>query len=675
MRISLRTKLTSILAVPVLALVAVAARGVQHASADGHRSRVTADRIELSVAATTAASELARERALSATKLDQPPPAAPVTDDPDDATADDDDDSSGESTTTSALTSTTSTPPTTDATTAARQAELTHQRALTSHAVDALRARISRRGEAANLGSAPALDQLGRLGAAREAVDTGDRSANDVLGAYSEIIDPVLDLDQAVAGAGTAAMVGQLDAFQALSRALQDMVVERSLLHSAYARGTIDLATYNHLVDAVASQRIWLDLFERHAGATELARYSKALALPATTTVQQMQDAAVAAGAGGAVQGDASAWGRAMDDKIDALDEISDDTARALAQNASSQRAAAGASRGRALLLLLASLLFGGILLGLLQLFVLRPIGRIRAAADRAAHVALPAAIEAAHDQGPAAGRRLLAPLPDAGDRDLAALSQAFNSVQSTALALATDEADLRSKVNAVFVNFGRRTQDLVTRQLGHIDELETRTEDPDMLSDLFTLDHLATRLRRNAESLMVMAGAASPRPWSRPVSVVNVVRAAVAESMDYSRVDVEGVAQGAIAGIAANDVSHLLAELIDNALAFSPSEARVRMAGGWVESGQYLVTVSDAGAGMSTGQLAEANERISGSNVSDPGMSRYFGMYVVGRFARRHGIDVQLVPSRSSGATAEILLPDELMVGALAECQTTPGR
>lgn len=226
-----------------------------------------------------------------------------------------------------------------------------------------------------------------------------------------------------------------------------------------------------------------------------------------------------------------------------------------------------------------------------------------------------------------------------------------------------------------MFLNFGHRTQDLVTRQLGQIDDLEARTEDPDTLGDLFLLDHLATRLRRNAESLMVMAGADSPREWERPVSLVNVVRAAIAEALDYSRVDVESIATASVMGHAANEVSHMLAELIDNALAFSPSDSRVKVAGGWIESGYYLVTVSNTGAGMTTGQLEEANARISGSNLNDPGMSRYFGMFVAGRFAHRHGIEVQLVPSRSEGTTAEVVLPDALMTGSPAECQTTPGR
>jgi hypothetical protein len=122
-----------------------------------------------------------------------------------------------------------------------------------------------------------------------------------------------------------------------------------------------------------------------------------------------------------------------------------------------------------------------------------------------------------------------------------------------------------------VFVNLGRRTQNLITRQLGHIDHLESVTEESGALSDLFLLDHLATRLRRNAESLLVLAGAESPRPWTRPVSVVNVVRAAAAEATDYSRVAFEHLGDAAVIGAAVNDVSHLLAELVDNALAFSP--------------------------------------------------------------------------------------------------------
>ena len=640
MRIPLRTKLTLLLAVPLLVLVAAAARGVQNTTDDARRGEAATSRVELSLAATTTALELAQERALSASAITQP--AAPA----DPETAD----------------------------------ELTSQRDRTSHAVDALRATITG-GPQSELSTGPALDQLDRLTAAREKVDQGGQvgqvgqDVDKVLGTYAEIIDPVLDLDRAVELAGSPAMMTQLDSFQALSRALQEVVVEQGLLRSAFTTGTIDAISYKRLLESVTSQGLWFDLFERHANSAQLDTYAKALALPAATTSLQLRELALEAGPGGPVQADPAAWTTAMERKSGVLEGLADDTAASLADSAAGQRALESDRRTRALLVLGVTVALAVAVLVLLYRTAIRPLRRLTLAADHAVHVALPAAVEVAQHEGAEAARRALAPLPAPADGDLAELTAAFNDAQTAALALASDEADLRSKVNAVFLNFGHRTQDLVTRQLGHIDDLEARTENPDTLSDLFLLDHLATRLRRNAESLVVMAGADSPRPWTRPVSVVNVVRAAVAEAVDYSRVDVDAMAQGAIVGVAANEVSHLLAELVDNALAFSASGTRVRIAGEWAEEGRYLVTVSNAGAGMTTGQLDEANERISGSNVSDPGMSRYFGMFVVGRFARRHGIDVRLVPSRGDGTTAVVLLPDQLMVGALAECPTTPGR
>lgn len=630
MRISLRSKLTLILAVPLLVLVLAGVRGVQRASQATDRAARTADRIELSLAATTAALELAQERALSAGSSDRDIEV---------------------------------------------EKALLVQRDRTSAAIDTLRATLSGRRGITELGSEPALDQLGHLGDTRDAVDHGSRSADEVFGRYGEIIDPVLDLDRSVDLAGRPTIAAQLSSFQALSRALQDTVAEQGLLGMAFDEGSLDADDYRRLVELAASQDLWFEQFEKHATSQQLADYNKALALPETAVALRLRENAVSAGPNGALDGDAANWSNAVDRKAGALKAIADDTAVQLARGARSERADGSAERQRAMLTLSVTITLAMALVLALQRLALRPLQRLTVAAERAAHVNVPAAVEAAHRDGPDAARRALPPLPVPRDSDLGGLASAFNTTQDAALSLATNEASLRSKVNAVFLNFGHRTQDLVTRQLGHIDVLEARTEDPDMLSDLFLLDHLATRLRRNAESLMVMAGADSPRPWARPVSVVNVVRAAAAEAIDYSRVDVERIAPAAVTGPAANEVSHLLAELIDNALAFSASDSRVKIAGGWIESGYYLVTVSNTGAGMTTGQLEEANARISGSNLNDPGMSRYFGMFVVGRFARRHGIEVHLVPSRSEGTTAEIIFPDTLMTGAPTECQTTPGK
>jgi signal transduction histidine kinase len=628
MRLPLRSKLILILTVPLLVLLGAAARGVQATGDDARRGDATAQRVELALAASTAALELAHERVLSA----QPPGFD---------------------------------------TRAAN--ELTFQRDKTTDAVDSLRATISD-ATRSDLAATPALDQLDRLTATRQAVDQRDRSPDEVLGAYNQIIDPVLELDQVVQLSGSPAMMLRLDAYQSLSRALQEAVVEQGLLRSVFANGHIDTPTYNRLVGSVTSQRVWFDLFERDADADQLARYVSALGLPASTTALRLRELALAAGPGGVVREDPAAWNAAMERKITALEAIADDAARDLAADARAQRGAADQRQGRAMQVLAAAVVLSALLLVALWRWALRPLQRLSTATGHAATVALPAAVDLAQNEGPDAARRALPPVAVPRERDLAELAEAFNGAQTAALALASDEAELRSKVHAVFLNFGRRTQELVTRQLGHIDDLEARTEDPDTLSDLFLLDHLSTRLRRNAESLVVMAGAESPRPWSRPVSVMNVVRAAVAEAVDYSRVDVEGIAPGAVVGAAANDVSHLVAELVDNALAFSSPDSRIRMAGRWTDDGRYLVTVTSSGTGMSADQMDEANERISGSSVSDPGMSRYFGMFVVGRFARRHGIEVRLVPARPEGTTAEVLLPGPLTAGAPMECRTTTG-
>ena len=629
MRLPLRTKLVLLVVAPLLVLAAAAARDVQRAAADARAGDRAADRVELSLAATTTALELAHEQVLST----QP---------------------AGDTRSANAL---------------------NFQRDRTSLAVDALRTSIVG-GDQSELGAAPALDQLDRLSAARDDIDRRAPTRNEVLGTYAQIIDPVLDLDRTADDLAAApALATQLGSYQALSRALQEVVVEQELVRSVFAGGWIDASTYDRLVSAVARQRVWLEQFERDADARQLTRYAKAVGLPDTAAATRLREQALAGGPDSLADGNVGAWTSAMDRKIEVLEDIADDTAAELAAAADRRRTSTARRFDRSLLGLAGTGVLALALLVLLYRLALRPLHRLSGAADHAARVALPEAVDLARDEGPESARQALPPVTVPRDRDLGGLATAFNEAQATALALATDEADLRSKVNAVFLNFGHRTQELVSRQLGHIDDLEARTEDPDTLSDLFLLDHLSTRLRRNAESLVVMAGADSPRPWNRPVSVMNVVRAAAAEAIDFSRVDLDGIAPAAVTGPAANEVSHLLAELIDTALAVSPTGSRVRIAGAWVEGDRYLVTVAGAAAGLTDRQIDEANARISGSNESDPGMSRHFGLYVAGRFARRHGIDVQLTPGRDEGTTAEVLLPETLMVGTPTECPTTTGR
>jgi signal transduction histidine kinase len=243
---------------------------------------------------------------------------------------------------------------------------------------------------------------------------------------------------------------------------------------------------------------------------------------------------------------------------------------------------------------------------------------------------------------------------------EVADVSTALNTVQDTALDLAVEQAVLRRNIADSFVNLGRRNQNLLGRQLDFITELETNETDPDTLANLFRLDHLATRMRRNAESLLVLAGIEPPRKWAAPVRLTDVIRAALGEVEDYQRVTVRGVEPATIIGSAAADLAHLLAELIENALVFSPPDQTVDIRGRTRPDG-YTLAVIDSGLGMPQADIAAANRRLAGAESFTIAPSKYLGHYVAGNLAARHNIHVTL-DTGAHGITATIDLPPTLL-------------
>ncbi|MCX5264226.1 sensor histidine kinase [Streptomyces sp. NBC_00199] len=240
-------------------------------------------------------------------------------------------------------------------------------------------------------------------------------------------------------------------------------------------------------------------------------------------------------------------------------------------------------------------------------------------------------------------------------------VAEALNTVHRAALRAAVERAELASGISGVFVNLARRSQVLVHRQLSLLDSMERRSDDPNELSDLFRLDHLTTRMRRHAESLIILSGAAPGRAWRMPVSLTNVVRAAVSEVEDYARVEVRQLPEAAVIGTAVADLTHLLAELVENAAQFSPPHTRVRVTGEPVGNG-YAVEVEDRGLGMGRETLDEANRRIAQSEALDLFDSDRLGLFVVSRLAARHGVKVHLRTSPYGGTTAVVLLPTALL-------------
>jgi len=211
-------------------------------------------------------------------------------------------------------------------------------------------------------------------------------------------------------------------------------------------------------------------------------------------------------------------------------------------------------------------------------------------------------------------------------------------------------------------VNLSRRSQSLIERQLRLIDSLEQGEQDSERLGSLFKLDHLATRMRRNGENLLVLAGQDAPRRWSQPVPLVDVLRASLSEVEQYERVQLQVQPGFAVVGQAVNDIVHLVAELVENATTFSPQDTRVSVNAQPLSGGGMMLDITDNGIGMPQEDCTETNRRLAEPPVVDVSVSRRMGLFVVGRLATRHGIRIQLRPASSGGLTVLALLPETIV-------------
>ncbi|NJP29225.1 sensor histidine kinase [Microbispora sp. SCL1-1] len=292
---------------------------------------------------------------------------------------------------------------------------------------------------------------------------------------------------------------------------------------------------------------------------------------------------------------------------------------------------------------------------------LVRQLEKLREAALELANERLPGVV-ARLAQGEKVDVKAEAPPLEFGPDVIGQVGAAFNTVQETAIRTAVEEAQLRQSIRDILLSLARRTQSLVHRQLTLLDVMERRESDPAELKDLFRIDHLATRMRRNAENLIVLSGASPARAWRRSVPMVDVVRGALAEVEDYTRVTVMPMGETALLGRAVGDVIHLLAELIENAVSFSPPYTMVQVGGQVVASG-YAIEIEDRGLGMSAEDLEATNQRIADPPEFNLSSTARLGLYVVSRLAERHGIKVSLKASPYGGTTAVVLLPRDLVI------------
>ncbi len=293
---------------------------------------------------------------------------------------------------------------------------------------------------------------------------------------------------------------------------------------------------------------------------------------------------------------------------------------------------------------------------------MIRPLRKLRADALEVAGSKLPEMVRRLSQSEGGDASAEIEPIGVNSTDEIGEVARAFDQVHREAVRLAADEAMLRGNLNAMFVNLSRRSQSLIERQLSLIDNLEQTEQDADRLSSLFRLDHLATRMRRNSENLLVLAGhEAASRRWSQPVPLVDVLRAAISEIEQYERVVLNVQPGIQVVGQAVNDVVHLVAEIVENATTFSPEDTQVYVTGQPLTSGGVLLDITDNGVGISEQEMAHANWRLDNPPVVDVAVSRRMGLFVVGRLAARHGVRVRLRHAQSGGLTALIWLPESV--------------
>ncbi|MFH8726719.1 sensor histidine kinase [Streptomyces termitum] len=320
------------------------------------------------------------------------------------------------------------------------------------------------------------------------------------------------------------------------------------------------------------------------------------------------------------------------------------------------------------------ALLAAFVLAGMMARQMSRSMRELRTAAFGIAEQRLPMLVDQLSRTEPGRVDTRVQPIPIDSQDEIGEVARAFDQVHREAVRLAAEQAMLRGNVNAIFTNLSRRNQSLIEGQLTLITDLENNEADPDQLENLFKLDHLATRMRRNGENLLVLAGEEPGRRWDQPVPLVDVLRAASSEVEQYERIEIAGVPEADIHGQAVTDLVHLLAELLENATTFSSPQTKVRVTATRLPDGRVMVEIHDKGIGLTAEDFADINHKLANPPTVDAAVSQRMGLFVVGRLSDRHGIRVQLRPSgEQAGTTSLVMLPDAITHGGGGE-QPTPG-
>ncbi|MFC4584994.1 sensor histidine kinase [Sphaerisporangium corydalis] len=504
-----------------------------------------------------------------------------------------------------------------------------------------------------------AASDLRILAPLRRQVDTGQVDRGRAATAITGVIDSLFRVYDSMATLDDAGFAKDTRTFIEVSRAAELLAQEDALAAGALAGGGFTEAEHSTFAQTVGAQRFLLAKAAGELPPDDRAAFDDLARSEPYRRLRGLEDDLIASGQPEVVGTDTERWKSATGTVLTRVDRLVASGGDSLVERATPiavgvvvRLALAG---GLGLLAVIASI----VLSITTARALVRRLEELRTAALDLAGQRLPGVVERL-GRGDDVDVSAEAPPLAVGTDAIGQVGQAFNTVQETAIRVAVEQAELRRSYRGILLSLARRTQSLVHRQLTILDAMERRETEPAELSELFRVDHLATRMRRNAENLIVLSGASPGRAWRRSVPMVDVVRGALAEIEDYTQVTLMPMGEAELAGRAIGDVIHLLAELIENAVSFSPPYALVQVSGQEVGRG-YVVEIEDRGLGMSPEDLAAANDRIADPPEFKLTGTPRLGLYVVSRLASRHHIQVTLKASPYGGTTVIVLLPPDL--------------
>lgn len=547
---------------------------------------------------------------------------------------------------------------------------LRRDRAATDRAVASVRARARdpRTADAVHGAAARQLASLleafDGLAALRQSVDARTVDRLQALRFYNRLVDPCYSFFIHLHVTDDVELERQGRALVGLGRAHEMLAREDALVASSLVGERLTAEEVRIVSDLAVRRRQFYELSFEALPRSERDIYQRYWSSPETQSLRHAEEAVIAAGpVDGPRAVDAARWEGAANTVLDGLD-----AENRLAGDRYQDRVEPAAYEVLLLAGISGVLGFIAVLCSLVVSVrigrgLIRDLSRLRKEAQEVSGTRLPSVMRRL-----AAGEHVdvetEVPRLEYDKDEIGQVGKALNTLQRAAVEAAVKQADMRRGVSEVFVNLARRNQVLLHRQLTLLDTMERRTEDAEELADLFRLDHLTTRMRRHAEGLVILSGAAPSRQWRKPVQLMDVVRAAVAEVEDYERIEVRRLPRIGVAGPAVADLTHLIAELLENATAFSPPHTAAQVHGERVTNG-FTLEIHDRGLGMSPEDLFDANLRLAETPEFELSDTDRLGLFVVSRLARRQNVRVSLQPSPYGGTTAVVFIPAALLTDA----------